>query len=524
VDALTLAMPVDRVTLLEDRALVERRGSFLPGVGRHRVRVDGIALVAVDRSLRVEAAGATVTDARVVRAWKERITGGLPQDASLLRQRVQSLEAELQERSDAVARASSHLTLLSGAQVAVLRRISEEAGANIAAADRWREQMALLRGELGDARCAQQEATAARTRTERSLAEVRAALARSEAPLQEVAAALELMVEVTSAEPVVLTATYLVPCAMWRPAYRATLLPSADGERLLLEADAVIWQRTGEPWLDTELHVSTARPSLGTKPPVLEDDVLQLRDKSELEKRVVGVELREEQIQTVGEGGATTGREIPGVDDGGQTQRLAVEGRHSVAPDGSAHRVRLFRMEVPARTEWWCAPELSEAVVRVARFENVGPNVLLAGPVELVRGSGYVGRTTLRFSAVNEQVRLSFGSEDSLRVVRRAQQAHGESRLTGRRTTRHEVKLFASNLGDVPSKVALEERIPVSEVEQVEVSLDREVTRPPPAVVTDEGIVRFEVELPAHGRQEVTLGWELSASAKVAGAGFGGAT
>ena len=84
-----------------------------------------------------------------------------------------------------------------------------------------------------------------------------------------------------------LRVTYLVPCAVWRPAYRATLKQVEGGEAVTVECEAVVWQRTEEDWKDVEMAFSTARPTLGASPPRLVEDRLYLRDKTQQEKQVV---------------------------------------------------------------------------------------------------------------------------------------------------------------------------------------------------------------------------------------------
>jgi hypothetical protein len=86
---------------------------------------------------------------------------------------------------------------------------------------------------------------------------------------------------------------------VWRPAYRATL----KGDAVLLEAEAVVWQRTGETWNDVQLQFSTARPTLGTTPPRLAGDVLRTRPRQAIEKKSVDVAIREEVVQSAGDSG-----------------------------------------------------------------------------------------------------------------------------------------------------------------------------------------------------------------------------
>jgi uncharacterized protein (TIGR02231 family) len=304
---------------------------------------------------------------------------------------------------------------------------------------------------------------------------------------------------------------------VWRPAYRATLATAEGGESVTLVCEGVVWQRTGEEWKDVELLFSTARPTLGASPPRLVEDWLGLRDKSEQEKHTVEVSVREEAIQKTGEGAARQMEDMPGLDDGGEALTLRAGHRVTIPADGAPHRVPLFAFTSPAVSEFIGHPEHSPLVHRVARFDNRGPSVLLAGPVDLVRSSGYVGRAPLRFTAVGERLKLGFGSEDTLRIERLVDVKHDTQRLTGRRTRTHQVKLFLSHTGARPTRVVIEERMPVSEVEAVEVRLLEEQTRPAPAMVSEEGILRFELTAPPRSQQELTLAYAVASSAKVSG-------
>ncbi|HZI08238.1 MAG TPA: DUF4139 domain-containing protein, partial [Archangium sp.] len=225
----------------------------------------------------------------------------------------------------------------------------------------------------------------------------------------------------------------------------------------------------------------------------------------------------EEVIQTTGEGGASQTESMPGLDDGGEALTLRAAHRVTVPCDGAPHRVPLFQFSASAVSELIGYPEHSPLVHRVARFDNRGPAVLLAGPVDLVRSSGYVGRSQLKFTGVGEKLKLGFGSEDTLRIARLVDSKQDTQRITGKRTRTHQVKLFLSNTGTRAEKVVLEERMPVSEVEAVEVKLHQEQTKPAPAKVSEDGIVRFELAAPPRSQQELALAYSVASSAKVAG-------
>lgn len=498
-------LPISKVVVMEDRAQVERAGEVTLN-GETTLEIAGLSLAAVDRSLKVEVRGGTLLEAKLARRWKEQPRGGVPADASALRKRVEELRLQLAAHQDVVAQLTLRAEVLSTTRDALLKSIAEQTGFGAPQLDTWKEQLAELSRRQdaldGERRAAREQANTTQLRHQ----EAQRALS-SEQPERK--AECVLVLRLTGAGVAKVRASYLAPCAVWRPAYRATLL---EGQ-VTVEAEGVVWQHTGEDWSDVEFFFSTARPTLGTTPPTLEDDVLSLRPKESHEKRVVDVALREEVIQSAGESSS----ELPGLDDGGETRLLQAPGRVTVKSDGQPQRVALFSFTAPAQVERVCPAELSSQVFVLARFTNTAPQVLLAGPVDLIRGSGLVGRGLLKFAAPGETLKLSFGHEDGLQVLRETEEKVDEAMLTRRRTTTRKVKLHVSNMRAGGAKLIIEERIPVSEVKEVEISVLTKDCSPTPATVTRDGIARIELELGAQSTRTARFSWELSAAAKVAG-------
>ncbi len=507
----TTKLPVVRVLLMEDRAQVAHEAEVSLAPGAQAVSLEGFSPLLVDRSLKVEVRGATFLDARIERRFKEKPKGGLPVDASLLRRRVDDLRRELDVAADEISRLSLQAELLAATRGDLLRAIAEHAGAGKAETGRWHDELATISVRQGENDVALHEARHRQDCIEVRATEAEQALAQAEGKEQDVECALAVNVEAAAAGRATFVVEYLVPCAAWRPSYRATLL----GDRVRVEAEAVIWQRTGQDWHDVAVRLSTMRPTLGTAPPYLVEDRLQTRDKTSREKHEVGVAVREQAIASAGEGGAAV--ELPGLDDGGEARLLDAPARANLPSDGEPHHVPLFDFEAKVATELCCPAELGPQAFLVGRFSNTSGQVLLAGPVELVRQSGYVGRTRLKFTAPGETVKLSFGAEDGLRIQRTVEEKTDESRLTGRRTVSKTITLHVSNLRPHPANLVVEERIPVSEVKEVEVQLNEKRCDPRPSPASPDGIVRVPLELAAQGTRKAVFAWELSAAAKVAG-------
>ncbi|CAM5276860.1 DUF4139 domain-containing protein [Streptomyces narbonensis] len=528
-DPKPIPLPVTAVTCLEDRAHVERSTVLDLVAGVQRLRLGPVSALAVDRTLHAEVAAdpdptaepahahaqpPTVLDVRLVRDWTPR--GPLPSadDDSDLRLRVHALVEEqvtLEQRRD---RLRTRLDLLGRLASDVLREIAEGTGHGESERPRWARELDRVdeeRDEHGE-RLRTVESRLSAVTTE--LGACRRAMELAEEEPAELVGHVELTVEAAVAGPATLRLGHLTSCALWRPAYRATL----DGASLTLETEATVWQRTGEDWSDVKLTLSTARSAQATEPPRLGEDRLTLKDRSAAERRTVDVELREEEIGSLG---PVPVLGLPGVDDGGEARVLRSPAPVSVPGDGRAHRVPLSVFTTAAHREYACSPELSPLVTQVVRFDNLSGHALLAGPVDLVRDGGFGGRGTLEFTAPGAPVELAFGSRDDYRVVRRAEETRDTTGITQRTVVTRTVQLYLSRFSG-PGKqgdrvVALRERIPVSEVAAVEVRLRAEACSPAPDGVDAEGIVRWDVALPPGGRRKVTLVYELSASSKVTG-------
>ncbi|WP_435174235.1 mucoidy inhibitor MuiA family protein [Actinacidiphila sp. bgisy145] len=548
-------LPITAVTCLEDRAQVERTGTVTLAAGTQRLRIGPVTPLAVDRSLRAEVSAlrsdgthppagtgklaglaARVLDARVIRSYTPAPPGEPGRDASQLRRDVHDLERELYDARQVQQRQENALAVVDQARTDLHRDIVQGAGAGAADPERWADRLDRVDQEA-ETRIGELHRLRRRLHDiDEELREARAALAATEYEPQVLTAHLELVVEAEEAGPAGLKVAHLVPCALWRPAYRATLGSgegTSDRGTVRLETDAFVWQATGEDWHGVALSLSTARPTLAANPPALTEDLLTLRERSAEERRTVEVNLREEEIRSVGadtadgtDGGGAAGgtARVPGLDDGGAVRTLAAPHPVDIPSDGRPHRVHLSAFTAPCRAERSCAPELSPLPVTTAHFANTAGHVLLAGPVDLVRGSGFVGRGELAFTGVGAQVRLAFGSEDTFRVVRQVEESRDTAGLTAinqRTVITRRVRLFVSRLdaqaGAPAQELVIRERVPVSEVSAVEVRVRTDASSPAPDEVDAEGIVRYTLALGPGEHREITLVHELTASSAVTG-------
>jgi len=235
------AAPIDVVTVTEDRAHVQRRASLDLGAGITRLRIDDVAPVIADKTLRVRASSndVAVGEAKVVR----RQVAAEPAEAHA------ALVRELEERVRAsevgvasLKRMQAAITLLHEAQRRVLEELAEDAARGMSEASGERAARAFEERERA-AYVEALEAQHAQRELDKTIARLRSRLAQAGHKTMRVVASIEMTLSCSAAAKTDLVVEYLVPGACWRPEHTATL--GKDGN-LNVATDACVWQNTGE--------------------------------------------------------------------------------------------------------------------------------------------------------------------------------------------------------------------------------------------------------------------------------------
>jgi uncharacterized protein (TIGR02231 family) len=292
---------------------------------------------------------------------------------------------------------------------------------------------------------------------------------------------------------------------------------------------ATSWQRTGERWDGVRLGFSTARPAQHATAPLLDEDVVTARRKTDEEKQKVVVQAREQTIAIAGLGrGARAVEEMPGVDDGGVPQVYAAKAPASLASDGRATRVEIGRLRLRAEVALVVWPERGNVahLRATATLTDGGP--LLAGPVHVARARGKLadaqsggsgdgravvaGTSRLDYVGKGEPFELSFGIDDTVRARRKTKDESDTTAVLGTQRRRRTVTVWLSNLSAEPKRVTVIERIPVSEIDGVDIALVEARTFRHNA---RDGILDCDVDLGPLETKSVSFCFELKASSKV---------
>ncbi|MBE7491947.1 MAG: DUF4139 domain-containing protein [Planctomycetes bacterium] len=502
------------VTFFEDRAEVTRRAGASVGEGRHWVRVAGSTVYLDDRSVqaRVARGGAKVLAARVQRQLRH-----IPResDARLeeLRRRLEELQAREQQLSRDQNRTGHRRAQLDGMLQNVIAGLANVPDFSKVTPEAWQaaldalikedeqefERGLTLESELDDLRRQQGEA---RTRLQ---------LGSQTNRLFE--CFVEVQLESAGPDDVELEIVYRTPCALWRPEHLATLNVdprNAAAGQVVLTTWGTVWQRTGEDWKDIEVCFSTARPAQVAEPPLLNDDVLARRKKTPEERKKVVVEMREQTVADTG--GARQAPQMPGVDDGGVPLEFRPKGHFDIPGNGQPARVEIGTTTMAATVSRVLMPERTPLVHLKARATWPGPHPLLAGPLRVARGASLVGRARTGFVGAGESFDLGFGADDGLRCKRGVHEEREQAALTGTQTIRRTVTLYLSNLAGEARAAELTERVPVSEIEGLEVKLVETQGWQPDG---KDGYLRRQISVAPRANETLTFKYEIRAAKHV---------
>lgn len=503
-----------RVTFFEDRAEVVRAAQATVPAGTVLISLRGVTPLVDDQSVLPLVNGAAKLLSTQVTRRSHEVTVG--SDSELREsehdQKKAMARRVLAERALEVAQVhEGRCAALILAWVIALGRVPRGAATELSG---WR----IALGQLLDSQeqaldglyAAQKELYDARLDEKR--AQLRYQAARRLRPRRE--STVDLQLEVPSPTEISLEVTYIAPCALWRPEHLARLSTHTDGTHILtIVTSAVVWQRTGEDWTGIAARFSTARPAQHASPPLLSEDQLRLRRKTDAERRTVIVEAREQSIAVAGIGrGSQNVEEMPGVDDGGEPLTFDPIRPVTLLSTGQPSRIEISQISVAAQVERVVFPERGMAAHLRATATLTGARPLLAGPVVLSRGTELCGRGRTGFVGRGEPFELGFGPDDGLRVRRQVSEEREQAALTGTQRISRTVKLFVSNLSGSSRKLLVTERVPTSEIREVEISVDRTS-----GMRWDgkDGFAHFDVELPGRATRELLLTYRIEAPSRV---------
>ena len=471
-------------------------------------------------SLRVEGEGASAVtigaiDARAPRAER-------PATAPEIERRIEALRDERETLEDKIAAETARKAFAQRFAEEVPFGLGEKGEARPLA--EWRAAFSAVAEETASADSAIRVAQLQQRALDRELARLDAQLKAN--PPRKMEVRIDLAADAGAHAQ--FRVSYTVRGARWTPLYDARL-DSGTRERkpaLELTRRAEIVQQTGEDWSDVALAVSTVRTAKGGNAPELSSLIVRYpappappmpHAATGYSGRVQGFgaspapvpapQQTEERRDKV----VATEREATVEADGYQVV-FRIPGRVSVATNEGAKAFRVASATIAPDLLSRATPALDETAYLEASFRQGDDAPLLPGRVALYRDGIFVGRAQMALIPKDETVRLGFGADDRLKVTRTTVRKNEGSAgiISSAKTDEREFKITLRSGHDRPIRVVVEDRIPVSETDDIKVELLPVTTAPSERDARDRrGVLAWNLDLAPADAKEIKLGWRV---------------
>ncbi len=494
---------VDEVTVYRERALVVRlaRIDILPGEHVYRFGplpsglLDETVTVRGEGSVRMQIAGVETQRVFPGEAARERVRE--------LENRIASLQRDVDRKSAELESLESERQFLNSIRVYTGEQMGKELAGQVPDIRRWESTLEYLRTKHDENR-----ATALHKTVEREA--ILKEIERLKNELQQLAGgrrneAKQVSVRIAAHErgTLMLRLSYVVPGASWQAVYDARAAAGSDEVRISYNASVL--QRTGEDWLGANIVLSTAQPAAGGRMPMLHPWYLGIiappRPAMIREKGLDDMEQDQKMMSAIVETAV--------VEEQVTSMLFRVPGRQTIPGDGSAHRMFINEYLFTGAKEYISTPKLTSNAYLTVKTSNTSGAALLPGAMNVYLGADYVGRSSLAYTAPDEEIELFLGIDESIRIVRTevSRKVDEGSFLSRRKKTDLGYKIEIGNNKSQPVKITIVDQLPVSQHSDIEVRLTG--ISPEPVERSDQGMLKWTIDLLPGAKREITFGYYI---------------
>ena len=334
---------------------------------------------------------------------------------------------------------------------------------------------------------------------------------------------LEVRIDLTAsaATKAMLRVSYSVRNARWVPLYDARLDTGTKDRKPALELlrRAEITQTTGEDWPNVALAVSTVRIARGGNAPDLDPLIVQYLQVAQVDpvlrrRAVTPAAAAPAEAMVAGAVSKKPADEQQASAEVDSFQvTFTVPGRVSLGASEGTRNLRIatatFAPDITVRS----TPVADPTAFLEARFKQDEDAPLLPGRVALYRDGVYVGRGMMQAASKDETVRLGFGADDKVKVERLVVKRNEGSAgliMTTAKTDERSFKTSVRNGHDFPVRIAVQDQLPVSENEDIQVEMLSSTTPPTATNVRNRrGVLEWVFEAKPGEVKDISFAWRV---------------
>jgi uncharacterized protein (TIGR02231 family) len=307
------------------------------------------------------------------------------------------------------------------------------------------------------------------------------------------------------------TVTQYIGGASWRPFYDLNLTRDG-GDALAFGRSVLVTQYSGEDWSDVALTLSSSTPSQQAAPSTLWPDLRRIEPEGEAEdmarkSMAASDEAMPEVVMEAAPAPITAAAAVEG-----DTVVYIYPDPVTVASGAEDLRLALDSLAFAPVVKAVAVPRMDRTAFVMASFTNASDEPLLPGEAMLFREGVLVGTTWLDVIAPSVETDVAFGALETLRIKREMPRAaEGETGVFTTSNQRTESAVITvENTGNEGWPVRLLDQVPYTEQDDLEISVNATPAPSEEDVEGQRGILAWEFDLAAGGKQTITLEHTLS--------------
>ncbi|WP_417263414.1 mucoidy inhibitor MuiA family protein [Celeribacter sp.] len=424
--------------------------------------------------------------------------------------RVETLEGEIDDRRAQIAQIGFEAEAAKDT-LAYLARLSDGSDAEQSAAT-----ARMIREESLAARLAQQDAERRAKAAEEAMEDLEAEMAEATkalellVPSDENRISITLPVTMEQAGDVEISFTYMSNEAAWQPRYTARL--NTEDTSLSLTRSVVAMQDTGEPWTDVALTFATDDPTRRSVPyevyPLIRR-VYEPRPIEPLMRSMASDEMEGGYAEPVMESPAMVQKMNTNLSGLSQTYRYSTPATLYSGED--AVEFALATVDLSPEIFVRAVPLHEEVGYLMASFTNETGEMLVPGPVQLIRDGVSIGEAAFDTLVDGAEAELAFGPVDGITVERVLLTRNEGDRgvISKSNETETEWRIEVANLTARSWPIEVLDRVTVSEQEELKVEWSASPSPDVEGVEDKRGVLVWHFDLEAGDSQEISLSENL---------------
>ncbi len=293
----------------------------------------------------------------------------------------------------------------------------------------------------------------------------------------------EVLVNINARAPrsVKISIQYVIYDASWVPVYDLRSGGTEEAVKVVLKGK--VRQNSGNDWGSIKLSLSSGDPSIGGNPPQLRPwmlypketfdkrsakDAYRTYDAEEAESVVYVAPL----IQREDVASQSMSNQV-NVQEKVLTAKWSIDQAYDVPSDNAYYEVELQQMEMPADYRHFTVPKMNEDAYLVANVTEWEQYSLLPGLASIYFEGDYVGSSFIDPFVATDTLQLSFGRDPGVVVKREQVKDYCKTKSLGlKKQTQRGYKITVMNTRPVEVIVRVEDQVPVSTDDAIEVAVD----------------------------------------------------